>query len=89
MTFRSWFDPSFFCFSHRTADKVRKIADVTFDGCCDVLKSNDSEFNVLNHADSCIVNVMFRYDENKKPIQHIFVSIYMKSKQNVFKGKLL
>lgn len=60
---------------HRYQNKVKKFAEVVYDRGLAALQRNDDEFNVINHGDSWTNNMMYRYDENSKPIQHVFVSI--------------
>lgn len=48
----------------------------------DSVRRKDDEFNVINHGDSWVNNMMFRYDENSKPIEHIFVSITWLTRSN-------
>ena len=60
---------------HRYQNKVKKFAEVVYDRGLAALRRNDDEFNVINHGDSWTNNMMYRYDENSKPVQHVFVSI--------------
>lgn len=39
-----------------------------------VQKPDESEFNVINHGDCWVNNMLFKYDSHNKPIKHIFVS---------------
>lgn len=71
-SFFSNFTPSLY---HRYQDKVKKFAEVVYDRGIAALQRNDDEFNVINHGDSWTNNMMYRYDENSKPVQHVFVSI--------------
>lgn len=61
----------------RYQDKVKKFAEVVYDRGIAALQRNDDEFNVINHGDSWTNNMMYRYDENSKPVQHVFVDYQM------------
>lgn len=58
------------------SEKMIKLADTVFKRCCNLINNNDKEFKAINHCDVWTNNMMFRYNENNEPIQHIFVSIY-------------
>lgn len=59
------------------AEKFRTFAPHAYKKCVDAVTRNDKEFNVINHGDAWVNNMMFRYDENDKPIQQIFVDFQL------------
>ncbi|XP_014606111.1 PREDICTED: uncharacterized protein LOC106787889 [Polistes canadensis] len=59
------------------AEKIDKISDKIYSETCKVLKQQDDEFNVINHGDFWVNNMMFRYNDEGKPIDHIFVDFQM------------
>nr|XP_003704346.1 PREDICTED: uncharacterized protein LOC100878674 isoform X1 [Megachile rotundata]XP_012142850.1 PREDICTED: uncharacterized protein LOC100878674 isoform X1 [Megachile rotundata]XP_012142851.1 PREDICTED: uncharacterized protein LOC100878674 isoform X1 [Megachile rotundata] len=59
------------------ADKFRTFVPYAYSKGVAAVKRNDKEFNVINHGDAWVNNMMFRYDDNGKPIQHIFVDFQL------------
>lgn len=59
----------------RYAEKIDKLAEKIYDKAAEISKCRPDEFNVINHGDFWVNNMMFRYNEEGKPIDHIFVSI--------------
>lgn len=57
----------------RYADKFRSLSDRIYDLGSETIKKRGDEFCVINHGDFWVNNMMFKYDANSKPIQHIFV----------------
>ncbi|XP_046750304.1 uncharacterized protein LOC124413628 [Diprion similis] len=53
--------------------KIRKLSDVLFEKGDGATAYREDDFNVLNHGDAWINNMMFRYDEDHNPIDHMFV----------------
>lgn len=53
--------------------KVKEVADVAFEKCCLVI-NGEHNFKLINHGDNWVNNMMFRYNDNNKPVQQIFVS---------------
>lgn len=60
------------------SDKIIKLSAKVLDKCQSLVTKRDDEFNVINHGDCWVNNMMFTYDDNKKPVKQIFVSIYNK-----------
>ncbi|XP_053981456.1 uncharacterized protein LOC128877867 [Hylaeus volcanicus] len=58
-------------------EKLEALAPHLFKLGSKTLQRRDDEFNVINHGDSWVNNMLFRYDENSKPVQHIFVDFQM------------
>lgn len=59
------------------ADKFRMFIPHVYDKGVKTVTCNEDEFNVINHGDAWVNNMMFRYDDNGKPIQHIFVDFQL------------
>ncbi|XP_011501669.1 PREDICTED: uncharacterized protein LOC105365253 [Ceratosolen solmsi marchali] len=53
--------------------KLEKIADTVFEKASKANIFRDNEFNVINHGDYWINNMMFKYNDKNQPIAHIFV----------------
>ncbi|XP_015189352.1 PREDICTED: uncharacterized protein LOC107073277 [Polistes dominula] len=58
-------------------EKIDKISDKIFYETSKAIKCRDDEFNVINHGDFWVNNMMFRYNDEGKPINHIFVDFQM------------
>ncbi|KAM0736555.1 hypothetical protein ACS0PU_006204 [Formica fusca] len=59
------------------ADKVAKLADKIYQIGIEACKFSEDEFNVINHGDCWVNNMMFKYDDDGKPIDHIFVDFQL------------
>ncbi|XP_076279923.1 uncharacterized protein LOC143208890 isoform X1 [Lasioglossum baleicum] len=57
----------------RYSDKIRAMASQMYELGISVAKRRGDEFSVINHGDFWVNNMLFKYDENSKPIDHIFV----------------
>ncbi|XP_043490138.1 uncharacterized protein LOC122516416 [Polistes fuscatus] len=58
-------------------EKIDKISDKIYHETSKLIKYRDDEFNVINHGDFWVNNMMFRYNDEGKPIDHIFVDFQM------------
>lgn len=65
---------SYVIFIHRYAEKLAKLIDHIYEIGAEACKLSEDEFNVINHGDFWVNNMLFKYDNDDKPIQHIFVS---------------
>ncbi|XP_011633621.1 uncharacterized protein LOC105424846 [Pogonomyrmex barbatus] len=59
------------------ADKIDKLADHVYKIGIDACKLSEDEFNVINHGDCWVNNMLFRYDNDGNPIDHIFVDFQL------------
>lgn len=64
-------------YADKYADKIEKIADVIYDRTAEAVSYREDQFNVINHGDFWVNNMMFRYNEEGKPIGHISVDFQM------------
>lgn len=60
----------------RIAEKIQNIPQDAYDNIYKSYMPQDGGFNVLTHGDMFINNILFRYDENEKPIDIRFVSLF-------------
>ncbi|CAL7950532.1 unnamed protein product [Xylocopa violacea] len=59
------------------AEKLKKLVPHIYSKGITITKRRDDDFNVINHGDCWVNNMLFRYDENSKPIEHIFVDFQL------------
>ncbi|KOC66570.1 hypothetical protein WH47_08963 [Habropoda laboriosa] len=64
-------------FGESYGQKLKILAENVFEKGVEAVKRNDNEFNVINHGDFWVNNMLFRYDENNKPVEHIFVDFQL------------
>ncbi|XP_011868375.1 PREDICTED: uncharacterized protein LOC105562270 [Vollenhovia emeryi] len=55
------------------ADKITKLTDHVYQVGVDATKYCQDEFSVINHGDYWVNNMLFKYDNSGKPIEHICV----------------
>ena len=61
-------------FIARYSEKVSKLSDHMYQIGADTHMLCEDEFNVIIHGDCQVNNMLFKYDNNGKPIDQIFVS---------------
>lgn len=61
----------------RYAEKLRALSECIYKKGMEVTKRNDDDFNVIIHGDFWVNNMLFKYNEDRKPIDHIFVDFQM------------
>ncbi|KYN14138.1 hypothetical protein ALC57_13723 [Trachymyrmex cornetzi] len=59
------------------SEKIAKLSDHIYQIGIDSTKLCDEEFNVITHGDFHVSNMLFRYDNDGKPIDHMFVDFQM------------
>ncbi|KYM76313.1 hypothetical protein ALC53_13340 [Atta colombica] len=59
------------------SDKIAKLSDHIYQIGIDATKLCKEEFNVITHGDFHVNNMLFRYNNDGKPIDHIFVDFQM------------
>nr|XP_046489094.1 uncharacterized protein LOC124222317 [Neodiprion pinetum] len=58
----------------RIYNKILKLSEVVREKLCEAALFRENDFNVLNHGDFWINNIMFRYDDQQNPVDSRFVS---------------
>ncbi|XP_046431339.1 uncharacterized protein LOC124185053 [Neodiprion fabricii] len=61
----------------RIREKLVKLSSVFYEKGSESTRFEQDDFNVLNHGDFWVNNMMFRYDERKKPVDAIFVDFQL------------
>ncbi|KYQ60115.1 hypothetical protein ALC60_00842 [Trachymyrmex zeteki] len=59
------------------SEKIAKLSDHIYQIGIDATKLRKEEFNVITHGDFHVNNMLFRYNNDGKPIDHIFVDFQM------------
>ncbi|XP_077275264.1 uncharacterized protein LOC143904443 isoform X2 [Temnothorax americanus] len=59
------------------SEKIAKLTDHIYKIGINATKPCEDEFNVINHGDFWVNNMLFKYDNNGKPIQHICVDFQL------------
>ncbi|XP_011705469.1 PREDICTED: uncharacterized protein LOC105460672, partial [Wasmannia auropunctata] len=55
------------------SEKIAKLSDHMYQIAVDATKLSENEFNVINHGDFHLKNMMFKYDNDGNPTDQIFV----------------
>ncbi|XP_011705477.1 PREDICTED: uncharacterized protein LOC105460678 [Wasmannia auropunctata] len=55
------------------SEKIAKLSDHIYQIATDAAKLSENEFNVINHGDSHLKNMLFKYDNDSNPTDQIFV----------------
>ncbi|XP_076679145.1 uncharacterized protein LOC143374695 [Andrena cerasifolii] len=58
------------------AEKLRALSSRLYSFGTEAMKRRDDQFNVINHGDCWVNNMLFRYEDGK-PVQHIFVDFQL------------
>ncbi|XP_072762644.1 uncharacterized protein [Anoplolepis gracilipes] len=59
------------------SEKIAKLTDHIYQIGIEAGKFSEDDFNVINHGDCWVNNMMFNYDDDGKPIDHIFVDFQL------------
>ncbi|KAH0548878.1 uncharacterized protein LOC123261583 [Cotesia glomerata] len=59
------------------ADKLDKLADTAYERASESRIPDETEFNVINHGDFWVNNMLFKYNDDGKVIDHIFVDFQL------------
>jgi len=63
-----------YIFLTRYSEKIAKLTDHIYEIGINACKLSEDEFNVINHGDFWVTNMLFKYDNDGNPTDHIFVS---------------
>jgi len=59
------------------SEKITTLADHIYQIGIEACKFSEDDFNVINHGDCWVNNMMFKYNDDGKPIDHIFVDFQL------------
>ncbi|XP_046749907.1 uncharacterized protein LOC124413404 [Diprion similis] len=59
--------------SPRIAEKILNLSETIYEKGCEAALFREEDFNVLNHGDFWINNMLFQYDNQQKPVGYRFV----------------
>ncbi|KAJ8683611.1 hypothetical protein QAD02_019403 [Eretmocerus hayati] len=59
------------------SEKISRLADKIYERGIEAAICREDEFNVINHGDFWVNNMLFKYDDEGRPIEHIFVDFQM------------
>ncbi|XP_011706031.1 PREDICTED: uncharacterized protein LOC105461227, partial [Wasmannia auropunctata] len=59
------------------SEKIAKLTDHIYQIGADATKLSEDEFNVINHGDCHLNNMLFKYDNDGNPTDHIFVDFQL------------
>ncbi|XP_039313572.1 uncharacterized protein LOC105198287 [Solenopsis invicta] len=59
------------------SEKIAKLTDHIYQIGIDATEPSEDEFNVINHGDFWVNNMLFKYDNDGKPTDHIFVDFQL------------
>ncbi|EGI70193.1 hypothetical protein G5I_00951 [Acromyrmex echinatior] len=59
------------------SEKIAKLSDHIYQIAEDAVKTSKDDFKVINHGDCHLNNMLFKYDNDGKPIDQIFVDFQM------------
>ncbi|XP_070521435.1 uncharacterized protein [Cardiocondyla obscurior] len=59
------------------AEKIAKFSDRIYEIGIDASKFSEDDFNVITHGDFSVNNMLFKYDNDGKPIEHICIDFQL------------
>ncbi|XP_011705590.1 PREDICTED: uncharacterized protein LOC105460797, partial [Wasmannia auropunctata] len=62
---------------NRYSEKINKLTDHIYQIGINATKLSEDDFNVINHGDFHVNNILFKYDNDGKPIDSIFVDFQL------------